>query len=169
MKQIILIMIIFFGVNSNAQHLKKQIELQQLILRNENFEKVLCEIVENERKCEYYSCNLLFLIDMESKSPTLFNIESIFDRNIAFGLEPRWYFYFKEHLFLVRGNFISDFFEIFDDRKKIFEYLKYDPFYKDPMNNSQKVYYFTDDSFSQWQYLYEEDVFKLQSKYSLCQ
>ncbi len=151
-----------------AQHTKEKIELQKMEIVNDELNSILDDIIMNEKKCSYYDCKLIFAITIEKRDDEIsLIVESLKDKNIALVLEPYGYFTKDKHLFVIDGVKSNDLFSM-SKKKKNFKYVKYDPTYKDPKTGKIIVHTFTDDSFSQWEYTYNNKSFSLRSKISFC-
>ena len=140
---------------SYGQHKNKEIALIQLNINNNELETALDSIINEEKKCGYYSYGLMFGITINQVEDNAHLVIDYFlDKNIALGLNPYGYFYHKKHLFFVDGD-VSDQLLNKTNKKKDFKYLEYDPTYKPKDGENRKIFVFTDDSFSQWEFLYE--------------
>ncbi len=167
-KKTLSILTLFFSMVCYGQHTDEKIELEKFKLIEGKLCKIITNSIKHEKKCDYYSNDLIFTISANQiESGISLLIETIEDKNIALGLKPTGYFKKDKHLFLVDGNGWSQFF-ISSNQKKEFEYVKYDPTFQDPNNKKIVVHYFTDDSFSQWQYIYEKGEFKLKNTSTFC-
>jgi hypothetical protein len=167
-KILILVFLMLNSFNIFSQHKEKIIELKCLEVKNEGLSLVLDSILTNEKKCTYFNNKLIFVINVKKLGKnSLLQIESIKDKNIAIDQNSYGYFNFKNHLFFVGGEFSYD---LFTDSKKLkkFNYLDYDPRYQE--NNSNVVItVFTDDSFSQWEFIFVKGQFILKSKSTNCE
>lgn len=150
-----------------AQHKEKSINLIKLDI-SDNLKTVLKKIIEEEKQCDYYSCKLIFgiSIDRLGNSGDLI-IDSMLDKNIALTLRPYGYFYYKSHLFFVDSDTANELLTT-TDNDKVFKYLEYDPNYKPKKDEERKVFLFTDDSFSQWEYSFEGRELLLKNKTQAC-
>lgn len=150
-----------------SQHIKKQNELVHLTIPNKDVCTILDSIVVAEKKCEYYNKNLIFTINIRKvENDYSVIIESIIDSNIVQRLDPYGYFYYQKHLIVVDGDTCESIFSKTKEKRK-FKYIKYDPTYQE-QGKPFKVYYFNDDSFSQWSFWYINNKFKFDSKSSSC-
>lgn len=151
-----------------GQHKHKEINLIQLNISNTELDSTLDLIINQEKKCSYYSCDLLFGITInKNKEDTYLVIDSLLDENIALGLNPYGYFYYKNHLFLVDGDMENQLLNKAEKKRK-FKYLEYDPTYQPKNGEKKKIFVFTDDSFSQWEFLYTDQRLLLKKKTSFC-
>lgn len=151
-----------------SQHKKKEISLVQLNITNNELGTALDSIISQEKKCSYYSCDLIFGITItKTEDKVYLVIDSLLDKNIALGLNPYGYFYYKKHLFFVDGDKSS---QLLDETEieRGFKYLEYDPTYKTKDEDENKIFVFTDDSFSQWEFLYKDQELILKDKTSFC-
>ena len=160
---------LFFCMVCFGQHTNEKIELKKLKLFDKGLCKIIANSIKHEKKCDYYSDDLIFTISVnKSESGVSLIIETIEDKNIALGLKPVGYFKKENHLFLVDGYDWNKFFAS-SNQKKEFRYVKYDPTYQEPNSEKIIVHYFTDDSFSQWEYVYNDGNFKLKNKSKSCE
>lgn len=166
-KLIVFLILLFNNWVTFSQHIKKQNELVHLTFVNKDICTILDSIVIAEKKCEYYNKRLIFSISIR-KIDNAYSIiiESMGDSNIAYGSSEYGYFYYQNHLMLVDGDTCESVFSKTKEKKK-FKYIQYDPFYQEK-GNPMKVYYFSDDSFSQWSFWFTDNKFKFESKSSFC-
>ncbi|RFN59606.1 hypothetical protein [Marixanthomonas ophiurae] len=169
-KTIIISLLILSPLIGFGQHKEISVELNKLELRNDNFNTVLDSLVKHEKVCNYYSTELLFTIDIHKTFDNAsILIESIDDKNIAFDLDPNGFFYYDKHLFLVIGDKLNSIF-IESQIKKTFEYLEYDIFYKEYDSKERRILRIIhDDSFSQWEFLYDTENLILINKSTTCE
>ena len=106
------ILIILLSLNClfvYSQHKSKEANLVQLNISNNDFDSTLDSIISQEKKCSYYSCDLIFGITLNKRNQdTYLIIDSLLDENIALGLNPYGYFYYRRHLFFVDGDIASE-------------------------------------------------------------
>ncbi|NCT18964.1 MAG: hypothetical protein GW771_12110 [Flavobacteriia bacterium] len=167
-KKNILTLLLLSCLSGYSQHKNKEINLVQLGINNTELDLALDSIINQEKKCSYYTCDLIFGITInKNEEDTYLVIDSLLDKNIAFGLNPYGYFYYKKHLFLVDGDVSS---QLLDrtEKKRNFKYLEYDPTYIPKNGEKKKIFVFTDDSFSQWEFLYKNQKLLLKKKTSSC-
>jgi hypothetical protein len=152
-----------------AQHKEKEVFLNSLEIQNSQLTTVLDSIVDNEKKCDYYSCKLTFAINVKNSTfyPS-FIVESISDRNLVLGLNPYGYFYRKGHLFIVDGDMLNDLFSQHEKGKK-FKYVEYDTSFEEYDSRGNRILRITnDDSFSQWEYQLASGHIEFVEGYSSC-
>jgi hypothetical protein len=167
-KNILIILLSLSCLLSYGQHKNKEINLIELNINDNKLDDVLDSIISQEKKCNYYNCDLVFGITInKSEEDAYLVIDSLLDENIALGLNPYGYFYYDKHLFLVDGDMESQLLDKTKKNKK-FKYLEYDPTYKPKNGEKKKIFVFTDDSFSQWEFLYRNQKLLLQKKTSSC-
>jgi hypothetical protein len=170
MKVILKIIMIFtislYSHTLLSQHIEKSNVLTHLTIVDSNICIVLDSIVENEKKCEYYNEKLIFVFDIKkSKDEYHLTIESVNDSNIIQGLEPYGYFYFDNHLVIIDGDICK---KIFSSTKRTrkFRYIEYDLSYQE--DDKKVIYYFNDDSYSNWHYLYTNGNLIFKNKFTTC-
>ena len=153
-----------------GQHKEKTMELAKIEVKRENFKSILDSLIQHEKICDYYSPDLLFVINIKKKSEhTSILIESIDDKNIALDLKPYGYFYRGNHLFLVEGDELDCLLRI-TEIKNEFEYLEYDIFYEEYNDEGQRVLrVILDDSFSQWEFSYSGENLILRKQNTACE
>lgn len=165
-----LIVLSGFNLTGLAQHQEKEIVLKNLEIQNHQLTPILDSIVSHEKKCDYYNCKLTFIINVKTSTfnPS-FTIESISDRNLAFGLEPYGYLYHKSHLFIVDGDISEELFARQVESKK-FKFLEYDTSFEEYDSEGRRILrVVTDDSFTLWEYQISRDKVVFVSGYSLCE
>ncbi len=161
------------SVNVFAQYIEKQIDLYHLSIENNNLTTILDSIILHEKKCNYYDCNLLFSFDIQKFEGNyiLIVIESNNSIDLLLSLDPYGFFYYKNHMFIVDGDRLEELFSICG-QKVSFKYLEEDLDYilkrTDDKNIITEIYFITDDSFSQWSYLYLNGEFIFDGKSSFC-
>ncbi|MDN5356807.1 MAG: hypothetical protein PWQ43_1751, partial [Rikenellaceae bacterium] len=134
---------------------------------------ILDSIILHEKKCNYYDCNLLFSFDIQKFEDNyiLIVIESNNSIDLLLSLDPYGFFYYKNHMFIVDGDRLEELFSICG-QKVSFKYLEEDLDYilkrTDDKNIITEIYFITDDSFSQWSYLYLNGEFIFDGKSSFC-
>ena len=153
-----------------GQHKEKTMELAKIEVKRENFKSILNSLIQHEKICDYYSPDLLFVINIKKKSVhTSILIESIDDKNIALDLKPYGYFYRGNHLFLVVGDKLDCLLSI-TEIKNEFEYLEYDIFYEEYNDEGQRILrVILDDSFSQWEFSYSGKNLILTKQNTACE
>lgn len=167
-KNILIILLSLNCLLGYSQHKNKEANLIQLNIENNELNNTLDSIINQEKKCSYYSCDLIFGITLnKSNQDAYLVVDSLLDENIALGLNPYGYFYYKKHLFLVDGDIASQLLSKTEKIKK-FKYLIYDPTYKPKNGEKKKIFVFTDDSFSQWEFLYSNQKLLLKKKTFSC-
>ena len=174
MKIAYIIIICFFALQTDclAQHVERKISIEKLSASNSKLDSIINDFVDQEKKCSYYSCELIFTIGVnrigfDSDQYSIL-IESLEDRNIALGLEPKGYFKDRGHFFLIDGDSYQHFFTGSLNFKE-FEYLKYDPTYQEPGSDEIVINVFTDDSYSQQEWKFGDDIFVLLNSYNSCE
>ena len=154
------------ALSVKAQHAKQEIKLPYLTLQNKEFSEILDSFYQSEKKCSYYSSDLLFSIDIQKleKSEHYFiTIESLADTNFVLAQPaPRGYFVFKNHLVFVHDTFGKNLFSI-SSEKKVFTYMDYTKEKSDSLN---VVHNYNDDSYAMWAYWLVNDKFILLGKRS---
>ena len=152
--------------NMKAQQAKQEIKLPHLELQNKEFSEILDGFYQSQKKCSYYSGNLVFSIDIQKleKSEHYFiTIESLADKNLVLALpSPRGYFVFKNHLVFVYDTLGKNLFSI-SAKKKVFTYTDYT---KEKSDSSDVAHIYNDDSYAMWAYWLVNDKFILQGKRS---
>jgi hypothetical protein len=157
-----------YSTNIKAQHKERRIELLNLNINDQNLSTILDSIVLFEKKCSYYDSKLLFSFSVRKSDDNFFIIvESQKNINILLPLGKYGYFYHKNHLFFVGGDNCEDLFSTCGE-KRIFKYLEYDSNYQ-PKDGKKIIYFFNDDSFSQWQYWYINKELLLEGKSTFCE
>ncbi len=173
LKYFITLMLCINSVNVFSQYIEKQIDLYHLSFENNNITTILDSIILHEKKCNYYDCNLLFSFDIQKFEDNyiLIVIESNNSIDLLLGLDPYGFFYYKNHMFIVDGDRLEELFSICG-QKVSFKYLEEDLDYilkrTDDKNIITEIYFITDDSFSQWSYLYLNGEFIFDGKSSFC-
>lgn len=159
------------SLTSWGQHIERSILLENLEVKNHHLISIMDSIVNHEKKCEYYSCELTFIVNVKvSTFDTSFTIESILDRNLALDLSPYGYLYKEGHLFLVEGDVST---ELFDEQEKTkeFQFIEYDTSFPEYDSEGRRVLrVITDDSFSMWKYQFNSrnKTIEFVEGYSLC-
>lgn len=153
-----------------GQHQELELELSKLELNNENFKIILNSIIKHEKKCVYYTPNLIFTVNiMRSKNKISIIVESIDDKNIALDLKPCGFFYQEGHLFLIKGNMVNCFFSK-TEIKTEFKYMEYDIYYEEYNEEGLRILrIILDDSFSQWEFSFSKGDFLLENKSTYCE
>lgn len=173
LKFFITLMLCINSVNVFSQYIEKQIDLYHLSFENNNITTILDSIILHEKKCNYYDCNLLFSFDIQKFEDNyiLIVIESNNSIDLLLSLDPYGFFYYKNHMFIVDGDRLEELFSICG-QKVSFKYLEEDLDYilkrTDDKNIITEIYFITDDSFSQWSYLYLNGEFIFDGKSSFC-
>ncbi|MDD3629763.1 MAG: hypothetical protein PHF55_01865 [Bacteroidales bacterium] len=173
LKYFITLMLCINSVNVFSQYIEKQIDLYHLSFENNNITTILDSIILHEKKCNYYDCNLLFSFDIQKFEDNyiLIVIESNNSIDLLLSLDPYGFFYYKNHMFIVDGDRLEELFSICG-QKVSFKYLEEDLDYilkrTDDKNIITEIYFITDDSFSQWSYLYLNGEFIFDGKSSFC-
>lgn len=149
-----------------SQHIEKYNILTHLTIADSNICIVLDSIVENEKKCEYYNDKLIFAFDIKKyKGEYYLTIESVNDSNIVQALEPYGYFYYDSHLVLINGDTCKKIFSTTKHQRK-FKYFEYELNYQ--KDDKKVIYYFNDDSYSNWHYLYTKGNLIFKDKFTSC-
>lgn len=151
-----------------TQHIKKEIVLTKVNVNNNELKIALDTIIEEEKECDYFSVDLMFGVTIiQAEEGVNLLIDSFSDKDMALGLDPYGYFYHRNHLFFVDGIVYNQVLCKTKDKKE-FKYLEYDPNYKLENGKNEKIFVFTDDSFSQWEFLFNNKELTLKSKISSC-
>lgn len=152
--------VLMFSLSLHSQHKEKTIELNELEIVNQSLTKILNFINDYETICDYYSEDLVFVINIQTiNNYSRIEINTDVDLNLALDREPIGYFYFEEHLYLVLKDIPE---ELFNNKnhKKEFAYLEYDFFYEE-FNSEGKIILrlIIDDSHSEWVFGYFQNEF----------
>lgn len=157
------------AIGLHSQHINQKIELTEMEIISDQFKRVLDMVVNHEKCCDYYDVNLVFVIQLTTiGSESRIEIESLGDKNLALELQPYGFFYHKKHLFLLERDKNQT---LFSERpvKKVFEYLKYDIFHQEFNTEGQLILpLIIDDSYTQWQFLYFQNMFVFENLVSFC-
>jgi hypothetical protein len=173
LKYFITLLLCINSVNVFAQYIEKQIDLYHLSFENKNLTTILDSIILHEKKCNYYDCNLLFSFRIQKFEGNyiLIVIQSNNSIDLLLSIDPYGFFYYKNHMFIVFGDSLEELFSICG-QKVSFKYLEEDLDYilnqKHDKNIITELYFFFDDSFSQWSYLYINGEFIFDGKSSFC-
>jgi hypothetical protein len=177
-KRYIIILFFLIGIfDTDAQCEKKTAYLISLKVKEMSIFPILDSIVEHEKKCSYYSSDLIFSISMRKFTdyfacPEFYDcyimvIHAVPDRNLAFSLKRGGYFYYKNYLFVVDGKHFNVFFDTLPEHKSFIYY----EFNMNKVTHDKKgrmLLYVLDDSPSNWEYIFYENKWLLHGYGSIC-
>lgn len=163
--QILLILLFLFISNCGFCQKNKAVILEQVELKNKEFSSILDSIFIAELKCNYYSDTLslgiVIIVNPEDKSMFSISIESKVSKDVLPSLNPLAYFIQKKHYCIVYNYVPSEFFLQKAVHEKFVNVL-------DRKRNKHQLDSYEDDSFSRWQYYYQNNKFLLESNLRRC-
>ena len=147
---------------------QKTDSLKVVTIINKKLPPILNSITIHEKKCEYYSDSLVFYVFINDRNDLYSEIQigSIGNNVIRSGKELGCFLY-KDHLFIIEGVIEKSLFSFQN------EFVKID---FQEINNKDGVIekgiinidVYEDDSFSYWNYYYQNGNFIFESKHTFC-
>lgn len=141
---------------THAQENRQEVSLTVMDLINVDLQSIIDSIMEHEKKCEYYTPELVFEILLKETNDTLnLQISAVGKQMYKIGYE-RGILKYKDHLFFVSGKLDN---RIFLPTKEEFYYKykevkdEYDP------KTGALILISDDDSYSYWGYKYIDKKF----------
>lgn len=162
-KLFICTILLFQGSLLFSQSTTNKIKLSFIKEVNADFVSIVDNLIDSEKKCEYYTDSLFFSISVmeypERLGKIYLEIESCKDKSLIWHFKPLAFFKRNKHLFYVYNAIPKKLFLLMDNPIE-FSYEKTERT-DDVITN--------DDSFSHWIYLFYNNKFSLLSSFSWCE
>jgi hypothetical protein len=165
MKFIFIVLIsIFSSISLYSCNTQRIDSLHAISITNKNLFTILDSIISHEKQCDYYNEGLVFnvFVTVRNKSYSDIQIGAIGNDIIRVGNELGCFMY-RDHLFIVKGK--QEVETLFSILKK---YIQIDIYESKKEEDVITIDIFEDDSYSYWNYYYQDNIFIFESKYSMC-
>jgi len=166
MKFLLIVLTSIFSYNYFYGYNAQRVDSLHIIsITNSDLFTILDSIVFHEKQCVYYNDSLVFNVFVNdcNKSYTAIQIGAIGNDIIRVGNELGCFMH-KDHMFIVKGKKVNEMF--FSILKK---YIQID-FYESKMEEGViNIDVYEDDSYSYWNYYFQDSIFFFESKNSMCE